>query len=161
MLELLTQLFLFIRPKSSQSFHCLPMLLTNRRHENTVIALTSWLYLVVRIFGFWPFTIEFNASGVKNRGSTVCIKPFDWLWFVVTSCYYLISTIILLGNLVEFQRFYLSLIEIVISNVTVVSDITIALLCCIMDMINRKRLWRTILIFHDFDEEVMLINISI
>lgn len=130
------------------------MFLKNQRHENTVIALTFWLYLFVRIFGFWPFTIKFNAN---NRGSAVRIKSFDWFWFVVTTCYYFmsISTIILIGTLTKFQRLNSSLIEIVISNVTIVSDITIALVCSIMDMINRKQLWRTILAYHDFDQEVM------
>lgn len=141
---------------SSYLLENLKMFWKSRRHENTVIALTSWLYLIVRFFGLWSFTIESNATVVKSKGEcAVCIKLLDWLWAVITFSYYCISTVIQIGAIAKFQELNSTLIEIVINNVTIVSDILIALLCIIMDIVNRKRLWKMILIFHEFDVEVL------
>lgn len=127
-----------------------------------IYSLTSWLHIVNRLFGFWPFTIEFNTRGANNRNqSFVCVKAWDWIWFVLSLVIYGSFNIILINmalNAQDTPDLYLAsgskLIEIVIANITTLCSILVGFLSIIMDMINRTDIWWIINTFNEFDEEV-------
>lgn len=39
--------------------------------------------MIVRVWGFWPFSIEFKAREAnKSTESYVYVKLRDWIWFI-------------------------------------------------------------------------------
>lgn len=125
-----------------------------------VFSLTSWLYVINRVFGCWPFSIEFIVRGSnKTVQSVVCVKSRDWIWFILALVIrVLICNAILVSTILTTLNIRSSTgsryIGIIINNVTSVSWVLAMLFSIIMDMINRKDIWRIITLLHEFDEEV-------
>lgn len=130
--------------------------LTSKR--DNIFSLTSWLHVMVRVFGYWPFSIKFSTAGANEKThSYVCIKGSDWLWFIVSIVILVLLSSLLIIVIIKANQNTNSkakLIEGIIGNITVLSFTLVGLFSVIMDMINRNDLWKTISIFYDFDEEV-------
>lgn len=125
------------------------------KKEKSVFSITYLLYVKLRCFGFWPFSITFNkAMGTLN--STVRVTVYDRLWSFIAFAIYIILGYWVIGTFREFEKLNLSLIEIVLNNIVMISDTLVALLCIIMDMVNRNNLWEIITTFSEFDEVVKI-----
>lgn len=116
---------------------------------NNVFSIALWIYIIARAFGSWPFTIEFNA---KSRTSRVQVTKLDLIWFLLSLCIYGLFNWFAVFE--QIRQLQLSLVEILISQITQISSILVTMLSIAMDMINRNVIWQMILIFHRFDEEV-------
>lgn len=133
---------------------------------NDIFLLVSWFYLINRVFGVWPFSIEFSRRGANKKiQSVVCVKFWDWIWFILSLAIYVLLIIVILNEMnltgqgVERPNVPRYL-EVLINNVAVTSDIVATLFAIIMDMINRKDIWKIITTFNDFDEEVYVCTVN-
>lgn len=120
------------------------------QRRNNIFSLTFWVYCLARIFGFWPFSVKFNA---KNRLSEVKVGAFDVAWFVLSLAFY--SACFRLTTYNPFDVMEISFTEFVLNQLTQVFNLIIIILNIILDMVNRHVLWGIILKFKAFDDEMM------
>lgn len=127
-----------------------------------VFSVASWLHVLSRAFGFWPFSIKFSTKGggCANRKieSIVYVKARDWIWFTLFVAVYIILNIVLIS--VDLTATDLNSsndsgsIEATITYVAMISSISVSVYSLIMGMINREDIWRIITTFNYFDNEV-------
>lgn len=74
-----------------------------------VFTLTSWLYVINRVFGYWPFSIEFIARGSnKMVQSVLCVRSRDWIWFILSLVIrVLITNIVLISTILTTLNIYI------------------------------------------------------
>lgn len=127
---------------------------------NDFFSLASLFYVMIRVFGFWPFSIEFIGRVTNKKiQSVVCVKLHDWIWLILSLAIYVVLIIVVVFNmnLAAQDRNTTeksTTVEAIISDIAIVSGILVVIFSIIMDMINRKDLWHIITIFNEFDEEV-------
>lgn len=127
---------------------------TNFTQTSNVFSLTLGVYVLVRFFGYWSFSVEFGKSA-KTR-AVIHVKPFDWFWSI--------SSIIICLSCVayQYQTYYdfaylnVSLVEMTINEMSLVAISFITIVCIVSDLANRNVIWQIIKNFYDFDEEVSL-----
>lgn len=130
------------------------MLWSKREKKTDIISLTRWVYVMARLFGYWPFTIEFDRS----KRPIVCVTKLDYIWFYLSIIFYTIAIRFALNDLTNHLNQQFTLIEIALNKMTTLNHILVTLLCIILDMANREVLWKIILKFKAFDDEVCAIH---
>lgn len=127
--------------------------------DNNFLSLVSLLHIVIRIFGYWPFSLQFSARG-GGANKKIHSQPRDWIWFVLSLVIrILLSNAAIIGRILTTQKITGSrFIQIMIANVTEVNWVLVMLFSMIMDMINRKDIWKIINTFNEFDEEVSVLD---
>lgn len=127
------------------------MIWHKRDKRNDIFSLTLWVYVMARVFGFWPFTIRFDEN--RNK-PIVCVTKFDYAWFCMSIVFYImfIHFAVMDHSGHIDQKF--TFIEVSLNKMTTLNHILVALLCIILDMVNREVLWKIILKFKAFDDEV-------
>lgn len=105
---------------------------------------------MARIFGFWPFSIKFNA---KNRLSEVKVNVIDVAWLLLTLTFY--GACFRLTTYNPFDELQVSFTELILNQITQAVNLVIIILNIISDMINRHVLWGIILKYKAFDDEMM------
>lgn len=128
--------------------------------NSDIFSLTSWIYVMARVIGYWPFSVKFNKRfGNTNMKSVVNVKLRDFIWYmlsiiiaVIPISFPLIAMIARddTRNVALHTRF----IELLVGNISLMLSTLSALFCLIMDMINRNDIWQIITIYKEFDEEV-------
>lgn len=113
------------------------------------ISIIWWIYVMSRVFGLMPFSVDYV---VKEKRSKVHVSVFDWLRFFITIFIY--AYLISYSISFDIERmpttpmeFYLSVLLLACSCILVLSSI-------IMDMFNRKRIWKIMINLNVFDREV-------
>lgn len=126
------------------------MLWSKNYPKNGVFSFIVWFYVASRIFGFFPFSIELDK---KNEWSKVNVTIIDWFWFVISIFFYASA----IGFTVYQTHLFVSYItiDVILSLVTLTAGNTIAVISIITDMINRKRIWKLISNFNQFDKKVI------
>lgn len=117
---------------------------------DNIFSITIWIYMIARALGNWPFSIEFNA---KNGSSRVRVSKLDFAWFVLSLCIY--ASFNRFSTFEQSGHIKSSFVEYLVSLISQISSILVAMLSIIMDLMNRNVIWQMILSFHAFDEEVM------
>lgn len=129
------------------------MFFNNWRRRDDIIGLMMWLYGLSRIFGNWPFSIEFQS---KRELSRARVSFVDWLlFFLALLCY---GICIWLGIVNNLNKFILHSFELVLSQVVQVGYMISVPLSIALDMINRNTLWNIVVQFYQFDEEVSVVR---
>lgn len=124
----------------------------NRSKKDDVFSVAAPVYVFARIFGYWPFSAQFNQNNTKSMH--VYLTCFDCLWFIVVI---IIFAIFAWFSLVTVQDdIPYSALELLVSKMTQLGSISISILAIIMDMVNRKCIWDIIMRFSQFDSEVKL-----
>lgn len=122
-----------------------------RTKKTDVFSVTGPVYMIARMFGYWPFRVKF---GQRSGLNSIYVTRFDWLWFAAAIIIYSLffwsmSTNYYLQNDIPY-----SFIEVFISKMTHLCSILISILSMVMDSVNRRRIWNIILKFNEFDEKV-------
>lgn len=120
----------------------------------------SLISLLMWWFGYLVFGHSASSSERELRTERCLSKSarLDLLHSVDSHCYNNNVQHYFYQSDYSIQRFIpnkLSLIEIIIRNITTICGILVGLYSIIMDMINQKDLLKIIAIFHEFDEEVI------
>lgn len=129
------------------------MFWNNKHPKDSVFSVILWVYVISRLFGFWPFSIVFDE---KRKTSNARVTITDWIWFFVAIVLY--ASFIYFNDLDKYKDLPHSFIEICASQLTLIGGNMIAILSIIMDMLNRGRICRVIEMFNEFDAEVRIIN---
>lgn len=119
------------------------------RRADNIFSITLWAYVIARVFGNWPFSIEFNA---RNGSSRVRVTKIDFAWFLLSLCIY--ASFNWFAVFDQLGHHEASLVEVTVSQISQIIIILVAMLSIIMDLINRNVIWQMVLTFHAFDEEV-------
>lgn len=125
------------------------MMWKNRPNKTGVFSIVLWIYVIARCFGFWPFSVKFNSM---QRTGQVVVTSLDILWMVVALAAYGTCFWLTLFNIHADLPY--SALEITMTLLTQLSRVTIAILSILLDMINRFRIWKIIVRFSEFDDEV-------
>lgn len=121
----------------------------NYRKKNDIFSVAQLVYIAARAFGYWPFSIEFND---KSNGGRVRVLPSDLVWFAVAlTIYCTCNWLSVFNHLVQEHESYM---EMATSQLFQFSNLLITTLSIVMDMVNRDVIWRIILKFNKFDDEV-------
>lgn len=121
----------------------------NYRKKNDVFSVIQLVYIAARAFGYWPFSIEFND---KSSGGRVRVLSSDLVWFAVAlAIYCACNWLSVFNHLVQEHESYM---EMATSQLFQFSNLLITTVSIIMDMVNRDVIWRIILKFNKFDDEV-------
>lgn len=121
----------------------------NYAKNNDVFSIALWVYIYLRIFGLWPFSVQFDR---KNRSSSIHVTKLDLLWIVAAVAVYLIFLYIY--EFFNNSPTSFSFIIVRLSKITQLCDFIIVIFSIFLDLINRHRIWQLILNFNDFDQEV-------
>lgn len=118
--------------------------------KNGVFSFIIWLYVASRIFGFLPFSVEYNKNREWNK---VKVTVLDWLWFVISISFYASAIAVAVHHAHFYTTF--SCIEIIFMILTKIAYNVIAIFTIITDMINRKCIQKLISNFNEFDKQVI------
>lgn len=103
---------------------------------------------VSRIFGLFPYSIEFNPSGTIKK---VCLRPWDILWAILTCCLYLSAASIFINGIM-YSKVAL-ILHIGFYLIRIMGTLTAAL-TVVLNIINRHKFIGILKDFADFDNEV-------
>lgn len=120
------------------------------RKRNDIFSLTLLVYVTARVFGFWPFSIEFDAKCQKSHTK---VTKLDYMWFIVTLAFYCVGIRFATYN--PFPSAEFSFTEVALNQLTQLVNILIIVLCIVMDMVNRNILWKIIVKLKIFDDEMI------
>lgn len=121
----------------------------NRLNQNDIFSSTLCVYLVARIFGYLPFSIEFSK---RNKSGRVEVRLFDKLWFVTAIALRLIfvwhtkGLIVAKNHYTHFEDFLYQMVHTV--------DILMECFAITFELFNRHVLWRILVALNEFDEDV-------
>lgn len=122
----------------------------NRSKKDDVFSVAAPVYVFTRMFGYWPFSVQFHQNTSKSMH--VHMTCFDCLWLIVVLS---IFTFFAWFSFVTVQDdIPYSSLELLVSKVTQLGSVSISILGIIMDMVNRKCIWDIIVRFNQFDNEV-------
>lgn len=124
------------------------MIWNNRSKGSDVLSLIFWVYGIGRVFGFWPFSIKFNAK--TRRSSEVHVTTFDCVWFFISIAMFALSSRFI--NIDQITQY--SFIEMLMTWIIVINDIFVMVFAIIFDMVNRNVLWGIVTNLMEFDDEV-------
>lgn len=115
-------------------------------------SIVSWIYVIARVFGFLPFSVEYNE---KKRINKVHVTILDVLWFIITiTIYALIISSSAVIHYYNNELLSMSNIEILATILITIEGGVIAIISIVMDMFNRKRVLKIMLKLNEFDDEV-------
>lgn len=121
----------------------------NYAKNNEVFSIALWIHIYMRIFGMWPFSVQFDQ---RKRTSHVHVTKLDLLWIVVVVAAYL--TFLYVSIIINSTPTPLSISIVRLAKITQICGFAIAILSIFLDLINRKRIWQLVLNFNHFDQEV-------
>lgn len=113
-----------------------------------VFSVVQPMYVVARSFGYWPFSVEFRNNSLK---SFVRVTTMDWIRFVFAFVIYFICNWLAMCHYSEHHESY---IEMATSELFQSSNLLMTVITISMDMVNRNVIWKIVLKFNKFDEEV-------
>lgn len=125
------------------------MVWNHPKNNNDIFSLTFCVYVIARLYGLWPFSVNFNQ---KLKTSTVYLNAFDWLWFVVAILIHLLWFLVYWHTSGHRDSF----IAYLLARSMDILSIVYWLLTLVLDLINRKRIWGIIGSFDEFDKEVYI-----
>lgn len=110
------------------------------------------IYYFSRVFGFLPFSIEFDSKGEVQNAR---ISAFDFLWFVIVIGFHLVLAFICLQKQ-DSPKFNLNLSYILFLGdyILIILGLIYGAEARLMDMCNRSKFVRIVRQFDDFDKEV-------
>lgn len=116
-----------------------------------IFSIIWWIYLFSRICGLLPFSVEYNE---KTKLSKVRVTISDWCLSILAICLHATAIYLCVVGISKNLRlssvaFYASILLIIGSNSLAIGSI-------ILDMINRKSIWKLVYKLNEFDEEVNL-----
>lgn len=112
-------------------------------------SIVSWIYVIARVFGFLPFSVEYNE---KQKISKVHVTILDVFWFIFAIAIY--AMVIVSSAVHHYAKASFSGIEILATILITIEGGLIAIISIVMDMFNRKRIFRIMIKLNEFDEEV-------
>lgn len=127
------------------------MMWNARPPKNNAFSSILKIFVIARCFGFCPFSIPTKG---KLKENTICVKKIDWLWFIVSLSIYISFMVFVIVKYKHRDITELSIMEFILNRIALLGDNSIALMCIVMDMINRKMLWKILTTFSEFDDEV-------
>lgn len=121
--------------------------------QSDILSLTKCMQTIAQLFGFWLFKIDFKKN-VKY--SNIDVKYYHWCLAVVATFTYLLSMYGHYITYADLEEIFKSevFIETALNQTNVICSGTISILTIFMNIINRKILWKIVLTFFSFDEEV-------
>lgn len=119
--------------------------------QNSILSLNKWVRMLARTFGFWLYHIDFNPT---NSASVVSIKICDWFGITTAIAVYLFCIYLQYISVDYLSSLNYSMIEIILYMITTICGALTSILTVILNCVYRNILWRIILIFYYFDEEV-------
>lgn len=108
-----------------------------------------WVYMIARPFGYWPFQIEFNE---KYKTGNVRVTFIDMLWLAMLILIYSATAWYYFAVGRDENASY-TLIEILMNELTILFCME-PILSSILDLSNRRIIWKIIVTFYEFDEQV-------
>lgn len=117
--------------------------------KNGVFSIIRWIYWNSRIFGHFPFSVEYD---VKYKLSKAHVTILDWLWFILTVFIY--GSMITFNLIQVHNAFSQSSVDQVVSTFNIIGQNMLAITSIIMDMWNRKSIWKFVNDLNEFDEKV-------
>lgn len=111
------------------------------------------IYIISRIVGYLPFTIVCDDSSRSLQKSSIKITLFDCVWILVWVS--LLIAFMVINGVFDFQsQVSDSSIVNICNRMVVWGGYLFGILTIIMDIINRKRIWKIVVMFAVFDEQV-------
>lgn len=123
----------------------------NSGKRNNILLLNQWVHVLARIFGFWSFHIDFKRMNLSNA---VQLKITDLFCITAAMTVYIFCIYLQFISFDYFFALHFSMIEMVLYLVTAIMSLLISILTILLNCIYRNVLWRIVLIFYYFDEEV-------
>lgn len=124
------------------------MFWTKSHPKDGVYSVFWWSYLVARCFGLMPFSIEYD---VQHKLSKVYLTVFDCLWFVIAITIYVL---LIVYSILDYKFDELSNTDKIARLVVYCGGSITVIVSIVMDMINRKRIWKIVTLLNEFDVEV-------
>lgn len=121
---------------------------------NSVLWITTPIYVLARMVGFWPFRLQFYQK--PSKLINVHVNIFDGVWFACAIFMYASFAWFTIASVQDDIPF--SLLERLISQMTQAASNSISILSIIMDMVNRKRIRDIIVRFNQFDVEIKAVK---
>lgn len=122
---------------------------TKSHSKNEVFSIIRWVYVFSRVFGFFPFSVVYDK---KRQSSKVQVAIWDAAWFIIAILIYV--GIVAHSYCHEYNELPKSFIQRLTAFLTLTASCAIAIYGNLMDMVNRKDIWKIITNFHEFDEMV-------
>lgn len=124
---------------------------TDSGKQNSILLLNKCVHMLARTFGFWLYHIDFNQM---TSSSAVSIKIYDWLGATTAIAVYFFCIYLQCISVDYLISFNFSTIEMIIYQITTSCGACTSIITVILNLVHRNILWRIILIFYYFDEEV-------
>lgn len=122
--------------------------------KDDILSLARWIFLLSKIFGFWSFSVD-EIEINRKTSYIVKMKLFDWIRAIAMSIIYLLTIFMRFSTIFALLRSYnLAFIEIVLNEMTVSSSAIMTILTILMNVIDRKALWKLIVTYNYMDEKV-------
>lgn len=123
------------------------------KHADSVYDVAYPIYIISRIVGYLPFTIVCDDSSRSLQKSSIKITLFDCVWILVWVS--LLIAFMVINGVFDFQsQVSDSSIVNICNRMVVWGGYLFGILTIIMDIINRKRIWKIVVMFAVFDEQV-------
>lgn len=123
------------------------------KRAQSVFAVAYPIYIISRIIGFMPFSIECDDSR-SHRLSTTKITIFDIVWMVLAigvQVFFIVIT-----SIHDFQsQITDSRIAIFSGRMTLWVGYLMAIIAIFLDFVNRRRIWEILVRMDEFDEQLI------
>lgn len=126
----------------------------NRSKNVDVFFVTAPVYVFARIFGFWPFSVQFAQS--TSTSVHVHMNCFDSSWFAIAISYFTFFGWLSFVKTQDYLPY--SAVELLVFKMLQVGSVVVSISTIIVDVVNRNRIWNIIVKFNQFDNEVKLTN---
>lgn len=122
-------------------------------HNSANYSLTKWIYVVARIFGYWPFTVDVIDPHHLN---SMQVNAANWIWLSITVLIYIAC--ILLQYTSQSLNYRFSATEILLTRATTVVYGLIPIGTIALNLYNRLALRNIHMINLEFDQKVSALN---
>lgn len=115
--------------------------------NSDIFSLTKNVQILARIYGYWSFSIDPKLSHVQTH-------PINYIWFALVLAVYAIATY---TEFISFKIFLTengSSIQVILQTITLSGEAGLTFISLTLDMLNRKFIWKIIIMLFAFDDEV-------
>lgn len=112
-----------------------------------VISYSLWVFNVAKLFGFIPFSVR--KKGMMREPH---VTIWNVIWMVITISVYGLCIYAVFAQ--DYANLPYSQLQVLIVNTANMSGGLVAIFGIVMDLVNRRRIWKMTETFNDFDSEV-------
>lgn len=122
--------------------------------KDDILSLARWIFRFSQIFGYWSFSVD-EIEINRKKSYIVKMKLSDWIRAIAMPTVYLVVIFIRYLTIgVLFEGYEMKFIEMILNEMTVSSSAVMAIFTIVMNVINRKAVWKLIMMYNYMDEKV-------